>query len=164
MSGLHACTAGGMSPIPGLGSKICTLSGAAKKKKSSSAPSPCFPGGSDGNESAHSAGDPGSIPGVGRSPWRRKWQPAPVFFPGEFPGQRSLVGYSPWCHKESDTTDQLTLSISFPSKEELNKALGEGPNASESEKAGATRHPAVKVQESSCRFKKGSRGVTGNAQ
>ena len=71
------------------------------------------------------------------------------------------MGYSPWCHKESDTTDQLTLSISFPSKEELNKALGEGPNASESEKAGATRHPAVKVQESSCRFKKGSRGVTG---
>ena len=33
MSGLHACTAGGMSPIPCLGSKICTLSGAAKKKK-----------------------------------------------------------------------------------------------------------------------------------
>ena len=37
--------------------------------------------------------------------WRRKWQPTPVFLPGEFHGQRSLVGYSPWGHKESDTTE-----------------------------------------------------------
>ena len=36
--------------------------------------------------------------------WRRKWQPTPVFLPGDFNGQRSLAGYSPWCHKESDTT------------------------------------------------------------
>ena len=41
-------------------------------------------------------------PWVGRIPWRRKWQPTPVFLPGEFHGQRSLVGYSPWSHKESD--------------------------------------------------------------
>ena len=34
--------------------------------------------------------------------WRRKWQPAPVFFPGKFQVQRSLVGYSPWGHKESE--------------------------------------------------------------
>ena len=33
----------------------------------------------------------------------------PVFLPGEFHGQRSLAGYSPWDHKESDTTEQLTL-------------------------------------------------------
>ena len=33
------------------------------------------------------------------------WQPTPVFLPGEFHGQRSLVGYSPWGHKESDTTE-----------------------------------------------------------
>ena len=31
--------------------------------------------------------------------WRRKWQPTPVFLPGESRGQRSLVGYSPWCRK-----------------------------------------------------------------
>ena len=40
--------------------------------------------------------------------WRRKWQPTPVFLPGESHGQRSLVGYSPWSHKEVDTTDQIT--------------------------------------------------------
>ena len=39
--------------------------------------------------------------------WRRKWQPTPMFLPGESHGQRSLVGYSPWGHKESDTTEQL---------------------------------------------------------
>ena len=41
-------------------------------------------------------------------PWRRKWQPTPVFLPGESYGQRSPAGYSPWGHKESDTTDGLT--------------------------------------------------------
>ena len=39
---------------------------------------------------------------------RRKWQPTPVVLPGESRGQRSLAGYSPWGHKESDTTEQLT--------------------------------------------------------
>ena len=37
--------------------------------------------------------------------WRRTWQPAPVFLPEEFHGQRSLVGYSPWGHTESDMTE-----------------------------------------------------------
>jgi len=32
-------------------------------------------------------------------PWRRKWQPTPVFLSGEFHGQRSVVGYSPWGHR-----------------------------------------------------------------
>ena len=41
------------------------------------------------------------------APWRRKWQPAPVFLPGELHGQRSLVGYSPWGRKESDIAEQL---------------------------------------------------------
>ena len=50
-------------------------------------------------------------PWVGKLPWRRKWQPTPVFLPGEFHGQRSLAGYSPWCCKESDTTEWLTLSL-----------------------------------------------------
>ena len=45
-------------------------------------------------------------------PWRRKWQPTPVFLPGEFHGQRSLVGYSPWGRKESDTTERLHFSLS----------------------------------------------------
>ena len=41
-------------------------------------------------------------------PWRRKWQPTPVFLPGESHGQRSLVGYSSWGREELDTTEQLT--------------------------------------------------------
>ena len=44
---------------------------------------------------------------VGKLPWRRAWQPTPVFFPGESHGQRSLVGYNPWGRKESDTTERL---------------------------------------------------------
>ena len=36
----------------------------------------------------------------------------PVFLPGEFHGQRGLMGYSPWGHKERDTTEQITLSLS----------------------------------------------------
>ena len=43
--------------------------------------------------------------------WRRKWQPTPVFLPGEFHGWRGLVGYNPWGHKESDTTEWLTLVL-----------------------------------------------------
>ena len=46
-------------------------------------------------------------PWVGKIPWRRKWQPIPVFLPGKFHGLRSLVGYSSWGCKESDTTEQL---------------------------------------------------------
>ena len=38
-------------------------------------------------------------------PWRKKWQPTPVFLPGEFHGQRSLVGYSPWGCKGLDMTE-----------------------------------------------------------
>ena len=43
-------------------------------------------------------------------PWRREWLPTSVFLPGEFHGQRSLAGYSPWGHKESDMTKRLTCS------------------------------------------------------
>ena len=42
-------------------------------------------------------------------PWRREWLPTPVFLPGKSHGQRSLVGYSPWGHKESDRIEWLTL-------------------------------------------------------
>ena len=44
-------------------------------------------------------------PCFGTTPWRTAWQPTPVFLPGESHGQRSLVGYSPWGHKEPDTTE-----------------------------------------------------------
>ena len=44
-------------------------------------------------------------PWVRKIPWRRAWQPTPVFLPGESHGWRSLVGYSPWGRKESDRTE-----------------------------------------------------------
>ena len=44
---------------------------------------------------------------VGKISWRRKWQTTPVLLPGKSHGQRSLVGYSSWVHKESDTTERL---------------------------------------------------------
>ena len=50
-------------------------------------------------------------PWVGKMPCRRAWQPTPVFLPEEFHGQRSLMDYSPWGHKESDMTKQLSSSI-----------------------------------------------------
>ena len=45
---------------------------------------------------------------VRKIPWRSEWQPTPVFLPGESRGQRTLVGYSSWGHKESDTAKTLT--------------------------------------------------------
>ena len=44
---------------------------------------------------------------IGKTPWRRAWQPTPVLLPGESRGRRSLVGYSPWGREESDTTERL---------------------------------------------------------
>ena len=44
-------------------------------------------------------------PWVGKIPWRRKWQPIPVFLPGKFHGQKNLAGYSPWGCKELDMTE-----------------------------------------------------------
>ena len=52
----------------------------------------------------------GFIPWVRKIPWRRAWQPTPVFLPGKSHGQRSLEGYSPWGCKESYMTEQLTLT------------------------------------------------------
>ena len=73
--------------------------------------------GSAGKECTCNAGDTGgtgSIPRTGKIPWRRKWQPTPVLLPGEFHGQRSLVGYSAWGLKESNVTEWITLSTFFP--------------------------------------------------
>jgi len=65
--------------------------------------------GSNGKDCLHCR-RPGFNPQVGN--WRREWLPTPVFLPGELHGQRSLAGYSPWDHKELDTTEQLMLSLS----------------------------------------------------
>ena len=96
-----------------------------------------FPDSSVGKQSTCNAGDPGLIPESGRSPgegmgyplqyswaflvaqlvknlpawdgkipWRRERLPTPVFWPGEFHGL-----YNPWGHKESDTTEQLSLLL-----------------------------------------------------
>ena len=67
-----------------------------------------FPCGSDGKESAHKAGDLDLIPGLGGSPGEGYGYPLLIFWPGEFHAQRSLAGYSPWGHKEADTTEQPT--------------------------------------------------------
>ena len=48
-------------------------------------------------------------------PWRRAWQPTPVFLLGEFHRQKSLAGYGPWSCKELDMTEQLRLSLSLSS-------------------------------------------------
>ena len=64
-----------------------------------------FPGGSDSKESSCNVGDLGSIPELGRSPGEGNSYPTLVLWPGEFHGL-----YSPWGCKESDTTEQLSLS------------------------------------------------------
>ena len=64
------------------------------------------PQGSDSEKSTCSAGDPHSIPGSGRSPGEGNGYPlTSVFLPGESHGQMIQVGYSPWYHKEWDTTE-----------------------------------------------------------
>ena len=64
-----------------------------------------FPCGSAGKESACNARHLSLIPGLERSPWKRERLPIPLFWPRKFHGL-----YSPWGHKESDTTEQLSLS------------------------------------------------------
>ena len=49
---------------------------------------------------------------MGKVPWRRKWQPTPVFLPGKSHGRRRLMGYSPWGRKES-VTERLGTHTSF---------------------------------------------------
>ena len=70
------------------------------------------PGGSEGKESACNIGDSGLILESGRSPGGGNGNPlqwVALKIPGKSHSQRSLVGYSPWGHKESDTIEQLTL-------------------------------------------------------
>ena len=69
---------------------------------------PGFPGGASGKESACQCKRPkrqGFSPWVGKIPWRMAQQPTSRFLPGESHGQRSLMGYGSWGHKELDTTE-----------------------------------------------------------
>ena len=71
-----------------------------------------FPGGASGQEAPANAGDvrdEGSIPGSERFPWRRQWQPTPVFLTGKPYGQKNLEGYSPQGCKESHTTECVRM-------------------------------------------------------
>ena len=75
-------------------------------------PSPLFSG-SAGIESTSKAGntrDIGSVSGPRKIPWRRKWQPTPIFLPEKFHGQKNLVGYSPVGRKDSDMTENMQHS------------------------------------------------------
>ena len=67
-----------------------------------------FPGGSESKKLCLQCRQPRFNPWVKKISWRRKWQPSLGFLPGEVYGHRSLVGYSPWGHKELDTAKQLT--------------------------------------------------------
>ena len=64
-----------------------------------------FPGGASGKEPACQCRSCGFDPWVRKIPWRKVWQPTPVFLPGKSHGQRSLAGGRLWSHKESNTTE-----------------------------------------------------------
>ena len=84
------------------------LYGWCQKKKSRSLWfSGCLPGLPNGSavKNRLQCSRRGFNPWVGKIPWRRAWQTTPVFLPGESHGQRGLEGYSPWSHKESDSTE-----------------------------------------------------------
>ena len=70
----------------------------------------CFPRSSVSKDSACQCRRPGFESWVRKIPWRKEWLPTLVFLPGASHEQRSLVSYSPWDDKESDTTEQLTLA------------------------------------------------------
>ena len=92
------------------GCQPCSRFPAKKKtgKLDMRAPAVGLPWWISGNESTCQCRRPRFDPWVRKIPWRRKWQPTPVFLPGESHGQRILAGYSPWGQKESDTTEQLS--------------------------------------------------------
>ena len=62
-------------------------------------------------------------PWVGKIPWRWKWQPTPVFLPGESHGQRSLVDYSPQGRKEWDTTERVCVHMHTQTLTHTNKTV-----------------------------------------
>ena len=75
-----------------------------------------FPGGASGKESACQCRrfkSHGFYSWVRKILWNRKWQPTSVFLPGKFYGQKSLLGYSPWDHKELDMTEHISVLYIF---------------------------------------------------
>ena len=81
-----------------------------------------FPGSLDSKESACQCGRPRFDHWVRKIPWRREWQPTPIFLPRESPGQRSLEGYRPLGSKELDMAEQLTFSLFFHAVAKLSKS------------------------------------------
>ena len=86
------------------------------KKLKNSGRKPGIPRCYDGKESAcqcRRLQRHGFNPWVGKIPWKRKWQPTPVFLLGISQGWRSLAGYSPWDRKESGMTEHAYMHISI---------------------------------------------------
>ena len=99
---LHAPNAGGLGLISGQGTRSPHAS-----TKGSHASTKLQPNKLKKENSLANAGDikdTGFDPWVMKIPWRRSWQPTPVFLPGESHRQRSLASYSPWGLQESDMT------------------------------------------------------------
>ena len=88
---------------------------------------PGFPSGLVVKNPPANAGDVGSIPGLGRFPWRRNWQPIPVFLPGKSHGQRSLADYSPCGRKRARhdlATKQQQIQVKHRQENKVKHWLG----------------------------------------
>ena len=101
----------------------CPTPGGPREDQQCPSPTPCpplpgicfpVPGASLVAQRVKQCGRPEFNSWVRKIPWRRKWQPTPVLLPGKPHGWRSLVGYSPWGHKESDTTEPLHFQFPVP--------------------------------------------------
>ena len=100
-----------ISPTCGISTYLCKKKKKKKRQGVFKREALSFPCGTSCKKICLQCRKPRFDPWVGKSPWRRKWQPTPVFLPGRSHGRRSLVGYSPWGHKELDTTEHAhTLS------------------------------------------------------
>ena len=84
-------------------------------------------------------------PWVEKIPWNRKWEPTPMFLPEESHGQRSLAGYGPWGHKESDTTEHKCTHAACMNQENVNSFLLSCLNC-----APSFCHALLKVKEFQC--------------
>ena len=71
----------------------------------------CILGFSHGSDSKESTCKAGNLAWVGKIPWRRAWQLTPVFLSGESHRQRSLMGYSPWGHRELETMEETKHTL-----------------------------------------------------
>ena len=107
-----------------------------------------FPGGASGKEPACQCRRQkrhGFDPWVGKIPWRRAWQPTPVFLPGESHGQRSLAGYSPQGCKESDTTEATWHARMLLDSQLASSARGgQGPEPRAPASGRVGDHPATR--------------------